>query len=146
MSKTWYSSADEIDALGERLLAQRLPKREWTHAGHFAAALWLLRTRGFDATARDMPDIIRAHNLSVGGANTDTEGYHETITQASIRAARSVLDAHAPDAPLHKVANALMNGEFGASSWPLWYWSQPVLFSVEARRAWVEPDVKPLPF
>jgi hypothetical protein len=42
--------------------------------------------------------------------------------------------------------NELLAGEYGRSDWLLSYWSKPLLFSVAARRAWVEPDLKPLPF
>jgi len=41
------------------------------------------------------------------------------------------------------VNDALMAGPLGRSDWPLAYWSKARLFSVEARRGWVEPDVKP---
>ena len=33
-------------------------------------------------------DLIRRYNESVGGVNSDTEGYHETITQVFIRTLR----------------------------------------------------------
>ncbi len=36
--------------------------------------------------ARDMPCLIRAYNEATGGVNSDISGYHETITQASLRA------------------------------------------------------------
>ena len=39
----------------------------------------------------DLSLPIRAYNEATGVANTYTEGYHETITQASLRAARSFL-------------------------------------------------------
>jgi hypothetical protein len=35
----------EIERIGKGLLDCSLPKCEWTHAGHFAAVLWLLRCR-----------------------------------------------------------------------------------------------------
>jgi hypothetical protein len=34
----------------------------------------------------------------------------------------------------------------GRSDWLFRYWSKPVLFSVRARKSWVEPDLAPLPF
>jgi hypothetical protein len=49
--------------------------------------------RNLDVTA-EMPKLIRTYNEATGVANTDTSGYHETITLVSIRAARSVLDKH----------------------------------------------------
>tara|TARA_R110000787_G_scaffold1326_11_gene4804 strand:+ start:28604 stop:29032 length:429 start_codon:yes stop_codon:yes gene_type:complete len=140
-----FTSDTEIERIARGLVDRTLPKAEWTHAGHFAAALWLVRA-DFVAAQRNMPGMIRAYNESVGGINSDTEGYHETITQASLRAARVSLAKAATDTPLHLVLRDLMAGEFGKPDWLLAYWSKPVLFSVEARREWVAPDLQPLPF
>ena len=51
-----------------------------------------------------------------------------------------------PDTGLSNVLTALMAREFGRSGWLLTYWRKETLFSVEARRAWVEPDVQALGF
>ncbi|MEW5686411.1 MAG: hypothetical protein AB1942_15955 [Pseudomonadota bacterium] len=134
----------DIARIGRGMEARTLPKAEWTHAGHFAAALWLLTRPGRDAFA-EMPALIRAYNVAVGGENTDTAGYHETITQASLRGARAHLEA-SPAAGLSTVLADLLAGDLGRSDWPLSYWSKARLFSVEARKAWVEPDLQPLPF
>ncbi len=139
-----FTCDDEITHLGEGLIARTLPKAEWTHAAHFASALWLMRN-GHDAPVV-MPGMIRAYNESVGGVNSDTSGYHETITQASLRAAKAVLAANPDDMPLWKIANALMATNLGNPNWLLEYWSRDRLMSVDARRAWLEPDLKPLPF
>ena len=77
---------DDIARIATGVIDRTLPKSEWTHAAHFAAAVWVLTRPDMDA-ARDMPGLIRAYNTATGVANTDTEGYHETITLASIRAA-----------------------------------------------------------
>ena len=143
---TQFCTDIEIERIGRGLVDCSLPKREWTHAGHFAAVLWLLRHgRNLDVTA-EMPKLIRTYNEATGVANTDTSGYHETITLASIRAARSVLDKHGESIPLHSVVNNLLACELGRSDWMLLYWSRSRLFSVEARRLWIEPDLKPIPF
>lgn len=137
-------SEDAIDRIGRGLLDRSLPKDEWTHAAHFAAAFWILTRPGMDAM-RDMPPAIRAYNESTGGMNTDTAGYHETITVASLRAARKWLEDR-PGVPLHHALEALLASPFGRSDWLLKYWSRETLFSVAARKTWVEPDVQPLPF
>jgi hypothetical protein len=80
-----FTCNDEIAAIGRGVLDLSLPKPRWTHAAHFATALWF--RQDLDAS-RAMPRLIRAYNEATGVANTDTEGYHETITQASLRAAR----------------------------------------------------------
>ena len=139
--------ADEagVERAGLGLIGASLPKEEWTHAAHFAAVLWLLRRDGVAAVSRDMPDLIRTYNAEVGGVNSDTEGYHETITQASIRAAANMLALN-PDAPLNEVLGDLMATSLGRSDWLLTYWNKATLFSVAARRGWVEPDIAPLPY
>jgi hypothetical protein len=40
-----YESDTDIDRIGLGVIARTLPKREWTHAAHFAFALWLIRHR-----------------------------------------------------------------------------------------------------
>lgn len=139
-----FSSDAEIERIGQGLLDRTLPKKEWTHAGHFAAACWLLRQPGRDAL-RDMPELIRRYNEATGVANSDSGGYHETITLGSLRAARAWL-ALRPGIPLHQALEALLASEYGRPDWLLAYWSKALLFSVAARRGWVEPDLRPLPF
>ncbi len=140
-----FLAETDVVFIGTGLLDRSLPKCRWTHAGHFAAAIWILDRRPDIDAARDLPGIIRAYNLATGGENTDHAGYHETITQASLRAARAFLAAH-PPAPLHDICNALMASPLGNRDWPLTYWSPGCLFSVAARRSWVPPDIRALPF
>ena len=144
--KTIFSSEAEILRIGEGLLACSLPRQEWTHAAHFAAALWLMRYRPDLDSPRDMPGLIRAYNESVGRVNDDHGGYHETITQASLRAARGVLNAYPAETPLYRIVNALMSSSLANPNWLLEYWSRDLLMSAAARREWREPDLKPLPF
>lgn len=134
----------EIDRIGRSVHIRTLPKCEWTHAAHFAAAIWVLTHRDLVAE-RDMPAVIRGYNEATGTRNTDTTGYHETITQASIRVARAFL-ANRADAGRAEVLHELLASPFGRSDWLLAYYSRERLFSVEARRRWVEPDLSPLPF
>ena len=141
-----FTSEAEIHRIGHGLIERSLPKAEWTHSAHFAAALWLLRYRPNWDAPRRMPDLIRAYNEATGVANTPASGYHETITQASLRAAAVLLARHAQNVPIYAVANALIASPLGRSDWLLAYWSNPRLFSAEARREWVDPDLQPFPY
>jgi hypothetical protein len=142
---TPFNSDAEIGALVAAVLDRSLPKPSWTHAAHFAAAAWVLECRKDLDAARDMPDIIRAYNEATGVANTDSGGYHETITQASLRATRAFLAAHR-QLPLFAAVNELLHSPLGQPEWLLEYWSRERLFSVAARRHWLGPDLAPLPF
>lgn len=141
-----FSSGTDIERIGQGFLDRSLPKMEWTHAAHFAATLWLLRAHPELDLRAKLPGFIRAYNEATGGINSDTMGYHETITQTSLRAAQEFQARHAPSAPLHAVVNELMESSLGRPDWLMTYWSRERLFSVQARRAWLEPDLQPLPF
>jgi hypothetical protein len=144
--KSPYASDDDIARVGAGFLDRSLPRDEWTHAAHFAATLWLMRHRPDIDLGREMPGLIRAFNEAQRkGKEGDTTSYHETITQASLRAARPFLDAN-PDLPLFRILAALLGTELGNPNWLLQFWSRERLMSVDARRAWSEPDIKPLPF
>ena len=143
--QTLLSDAD-IERIARGFMDRTLGKAEWTHAAHFGSVLWLIRRGSHSPLELHLPGLIRAYNVSVGGVNSDSEGYHETITQASLRAARRVMIGHAPATPLSRILGALMSGPLGRSDWILTYWSRDLLFSVPARRGWVEPDLQRLPF
>ena len=140
-----FSSDADIALLTDCFRTCNLPKEAWTHAAHWAAALMLL-SEDKPGAYRDMPDMIRAYNESVGGRNTDTEGYHETITIASLHAAAHALETSPDDTPLHEVLAILLAGPCGRPDWLLTYWSKACLFSVRARQEWVAPDLQTLPF
>jgi hypothetical protein len=134
---------EEIAALTEGLVSRALPKERWTHAAHLAATLRLVRTR--DAgLERDLPGIIQTYNVAVGGVNDDTSGYHETITQAYLAAIRAFVAALPAGTRDADAVARLLETPMGDKAWPLTHWSRERLFSVEARRGWVTPDLKPL--
>jgi hypothetical protein len=145
MNASTFSQDDEVAAIARGLFERTLPKARWTHRAHFAAAIWVLMRRPELEAEAVLPRTIRAYNESTGVANTHDGGYHETITLASIRAARAFIAAYKCDEPF-RVCNALMDSSLGRSDWPLRYWSRAVLFSREARKAWVDPDLHGLPW
>jgi hypothetical protein len=135
----------EIARIGEGLLARTLPRADWTHEAHLAATLYLLTRRPDIDLDAELPGIIRRYNESVGGVNSDSEGYHETITRTFLHGARLFLAEANEGEPLHVLVNALLLSPMGKRDWPLRFYSPGRLFSVEARREFVEPDVAALP-
>ncbi|MHA7857976.1 MAG: hypothetical protein ACX94D_07805 [Henriciella sp.] len=135
----------DIKSLTRQFIDKTLPKEEWTHRAHFAVALCLLADASVDAYT-EMPQMIRAYNEATGVANTHSEGYHETITIASLRAAEAFLRTAAPNTSLAQMLRGLMDSRYGQSNWLFEHWSRTHLFSVEARRSWQAPDLSDLPF
>lgn len=135
-----FDSAAAIRHVGEGLLARTLPKPEWTHEAHLAACAWLVLERPDVTPETDLPGIIRSYNVAAGGENTDSAGYHETLTQLYIKGVRRFLATCEADGLLAKV-NALLASDMAPRDWPLRFYSRELLFSVPARRGWVEPDL-----
>ena len=133
-----------IHQIGEGLLASDLPRADWTHEAHLAACCWIIRERPVINLEADMRDIISAYNVAAGGVNDDTQGYHETITQVYIAAVRAHLRTQPSSTTLCHMVNALLLSPRGRRDLPLMHYTRERLFSVEARRAFILPDIAPL--
>jgi len=140
-----FSSDAEIERLGEGLLACSLKRADWTHEAHLGATAYLSLKRADPDLDKELPGIIRRFNESVGGVNSDTEGYHDTITRTFLAGVRLFLTEADGREPLHKLVNELLLSPMGKRDWPLRFYSKPRLFSVEARRGFVDPDLAALP-
>ena len=136
-----YSSNAEIEHLGEGLLACTLTRSEWTHEAHLAATAYLLLRRADVDIDAELPGIIRRFNESVGGVNSDTEGYHETITRCFLHGVRVFLKEADLSVPLYALVNELLLSPMGRRDWPLRFYSRERLFSVEARCTYIEADL-----
>jgi hypothetical protein len=135
----------EIEHIGEGLVARSLSRDEWTHEAHFAATTHLLLKRPDIDIDKQLPGIIRRFNESVGGVNSDTEGYHETITRVFLHGVRLFLEEADTCDPIHELVNQLLLSPMGRRDWPLRFYSPARLFSVEARHHFVDPDLAELP-
>ena len=139
-----FAGDEDIRAIGTGLLARTLPREAWTHEAHLGACLWLLSERPDIDVDAEIADIIRRFNESVGGVNDDTQGYHDSITRAYVAGVRLFLSQTTASGLTARV-NALLLSDVGRRDWPLRFYSRERLFSVAARRGFVEPDLAPLP-
>ena len=88
-----FLSDEAVIHVGEGMISRTLPREEWTHEAHLAATTYLLLRHPEIDLDVELPGLIRRYNESVGGVNDETQGYHETITQVSIRGVRLALAA-----------------------------------------------------
>jgi hypothetical protein len=75
--------------------------------------------------------------------NGPDSGYHETVTRFYVHVVARFLAGMDPAGSIEVQAAALV-AALGARDLPLRHWSRERLFSVEARRGWVEPDLQAL--
>jgi hypothetical protein len=140
-----FASDVDVEHVGEGVLALTLPKPEWTHEAHLGTTTYLLLRHPEIDLDKELPSLIRRYNESVGGVNSETEGYHETITRVFLHGVRLFLSKAGLGAPVHELVNELLLSPIGRRDWPLRFYSSATLFSVEARRNFVEPDIAALP-
>lgn len=134
-----FPSDAAVRRIGKGMLACTLPRADWTHEAHLAATLWLVVERPAIDLDTELPGIIRRYNESAGGRNTDSEGYHHSITLTYLQAVRD----HAAETDgqgLCDRVNALLLSPRGRRDWPLRFYTRARLFSHKARLTYVPPD------
>lgn len=140
-----FECDEDIAHLGEGLLACNLKREEWTHEAHLGATAYLATRRQDVDLDAELPGLIRRFNESVGGINDDTQGYHDTITKVYLAGVRVFLANRPKEEALTTSVNALLEAPEGRRDWPLNFYSKERLFSVEARRDFIAPDLATLP-
>ena len=113
--------------------------RRFGHREHLHLAWESLRRLGEEEGAAKVADYLRHY----AAAHGEPERYNETMTRFWFRAtAAATASSPAPedfDAVLERHAHLLDKGL------PFRHWSRERLFSADARLAWVDPDLRPLP-
>jgi hypothetical protein len=120
-----------------------LPKAEWTHEAHLRVGLWHLLRASPSESLDQLREQICRYNISVGGQNTETSGYHETITRFYVWAITRFLTKVDRDRPVDELSQELIR-DIGDRNLPYQYWTKDRLMSTEARQQWVDPDIHPL--
>ncbi len=133
---------DEIETLYAAVLDRSLPKPCWTHAAHLVFGLTFLTRHDLDTARAQMPGLIRRYNEATNTPNTDTDGYHETITQFYLGELEAFRQAQT-GVSLEAAVTRLLASPVAARDHALKAYTQERLFSVEARRDWVQPDLRP---
>src|SRR6476620_8058730 len=137
----WTSDA-QLDDFVARFHERTLPKSEWTHAAHLSVGAWHVHRYGVEEAVNRLRQGIRALNDSHGTANTDSSGYHETITRAYAHLIAEFLSEQR-EGTLAQRVGALLASPLAHKNALLEYYSKERLMSVAARGEWSGPDLKP---
>ncbi|EGF92317.1 hypothetical protein ABI_07520 [Asticcacaulis biprosthecium C19] len=138
---TPFDSEADLQALADRFLDHSLPADLWRHDAHCLVTAWLLLRRPEIDLKAELPDLIRAYNVATGGQNTDSSGYHHTITLFYLDAISAFMAG--PDTTDAAAAcRAMLASDIGDKDYPLRFYSRDRLFSREARLGWCEPDLQ----
>lgn len=131
--------AQHLRSLYQQFCDKSLPKSEWTHEAH----LWVAAICILEKGAPEALDFLRIHipqyNIATGGENTETAGYHETLTCFYVEQVSQYLKNHHILSLEDLVASNLVHSEIADRAYPLRFYDKEVLFSIEARLHYVAP-------
>jgi hypothetical protein len=130
----------EIDAFLAAFEGGSLPKEQWTHSAHLLTGACYMHALGEAAAIDKMRVCVRRYNEAVGGKNTETSGYHETITIAWIKLLHGLLRE---SGPIARAAFAHLAVERFATEREILrrYYAFDLVKSIEARRVWIPPTL-----
>jgi hypothetical protein len=137
-------STEKALELIQRFKDGTLPKLEWTHEAHLMVGLYAVIEH--KTTALDfMRTHIRRYNEAVGTVNSDTSGYHETLTVFWLWMLENLVDEKQLTTYDEVAVDELIFEELFAQRnvWLRFYTQERVL-SVAARRDFVAPDLLPM--
>ena len=130
-------------AVGEGLLDKSWPAADWHHAEHCIATLYLVRERTDFLLATALPGIIQLFNRAHGGENTETAGYHHTMTLFYLSEIQN-FTANNNSLALGEACEALLSSDIGEKDHVFRYWSRDNIMSPAARLCFVAPDIGPV--
>lgn len=136
----WLQNAGSLDTFVDQFLSQSLPIREWTHRAHLGAATALVLRHGRDGALATLRDAIPRYNEATGGANTESSGYHETLTVFWLHRVADLLDRLPPSLDSLTKVRVVVEAYGSVRRLDRAFYSFDVVKSREARRDWIEPD------
>lgn len=134
-----YSNIEEAIGLVKSFEDRTLAKPDWTHAAHLTVALFYCMRFPFGVAVNLMRDGIHWLNDAHGVENSDTSGYHETLTIFWMIIVKQFVET-SPRCNFSALANELI-ATCNDPKLPLEYYSRALLFSREARATHVQPDL-----
>lgn len=120
-----------------------LSHADWTHEAHLAVGTWHVYEFGPVRALAILRGSIRHLNDRHGTPNSETRGYHETITRAYVCLIADVL-ANEPPPNAVDAVRVVMTSAIAPKLALLDYYSRERLMSIEARRGWVPADLRPI--
>lgn len=141
------STQKEFEHIVNGFRAKTLSVNEWTHEAHLITGLWHAAELGYENALAEMRANIPTYNESTGGMNTDSSGYHDTITVFWIWLLNEFWNRYSVNgASFESVCNQFLQSRYSDRTNAFIFYSREYLFTKKARLENVEPDIQPLDF
>lgn len=117
-----------------------LPKAQWTHQAHCIVALKYCADLPLAIAMDKIRTNIKSYNISVGGQNTGTSGYHETITLFYMSTIAHYLLLNGITQLTETKFDLFLRQPFLDKEYPLQFFTPEYLMGTKARMQWQPPD------
>ena len=144
MKEEYLINEDSLDRFLVDFENAAIPFSDWTHTAHIAMACCYILKLPHPDLLPVVRERIKSYNLRGGGQNTESSGYHESITVLWLWVLKEFVENRHAGAQRLTLVQAAIELYSGNSLYPEYY-SYEVTKSVHARRHWMEPDRKSLP-
>jgi hypothetical protein len=142
MALSYLETLADATKTVEQFEATTLASWAWTHEAHLICALSLLSRFGIENAPLEMKNRLIKYNEAEGKVNSDTMGYHETVTIFWLQAVWERLSVDGKTQFDQETLDALLsNIDLANRNLFLKSYSEELILSVEARRKYVKPDL-----
>jgi len=141
----WPDTTEDLESFIAEFENGTWPHCRWDHQAHITMAAYYLCSMPIAKAVARIKCGIREYNARQGTKNSDSAGYHETLTAFWIAILIPLcLQEDFQDtlcAKVRTIASMMANDR------DLWrcYYSTNILKDTAARRSWRDPDIKHLP-
>jgi hypothetical protein len=122
-----------------------LPEADFKHPAHIAVGTTYVCELGAEGALAHLRRALPRYNESQGGQNTDTSGYHETLTRFWVDRLAEFVAGLPQGLTSSECALAAVETFGSRARLHEEYYSFDVVKSLEARRGWLAPDKEPRP-
>jgi hypothetical protein len=121
------------------------PHKYWKHQAHLIVAAWYCCQYETTEAINQLRTAIQNYNNKNGIVNSDTSGYHETGTVFWTRIVAALISSSEGNERFPQAAETVLAYVAEHRELLAEYYSFDPIKSVEARKRWIEPDLKALP-
>lgn len=139
---SWLADEAALDAFLAGFFGGTFPSTWWTHGAHVGMAAAVLWSTPVPRALEMLREAIKHYNTSQGGHNTDTSGYHETLTRLWIGAIAASMTTLPADCTRLDAVRQMYRAYARRSAFFRDWYPVDLFKSFPARRGWMAPELE----
>ncbi|WP_196889683.1 hypothetical protein [Aureivirga sp. CE67] len=134
---------NELFLYVEKFKQKTFTKKDWTHEAHLVIGVWYCFHLPKEKVFPFLKENISALNEKIGVENSDSSGYHETITLFWIWVIQEFIKQN-PKQNILNILTIFLKSNYSKQGFILEFYSKELLKATTARKHFIKPDLKPI--